>query len=65
MDLPTSLTNIPKVEPQKTRFLKTLSKIGEILLTVLVTLVMIAFMASYIVLSLLMPTGQTGLIPIP
>ena len=43
MELPTTLTNIPKVELRKTRLWKTLSRIGEILLMVLVILVLVGF----------------------
>ena len=57
MELPTTLTNIPKVELRKTRLRKTLSRIGEILLMVLVILVLVGFMFSYILLCLLTPAG--------
>jgi hypothetical protein len=57
MELPTTLTNIPKVELRKTRLWKTLSTIGEILLVVLVILVLVGFMISYILLSLITPAG--------
>lgn len=57
MELPSTLTNIPKVELQKTRLWKTLSRISEILLVVLVILVLIGFMFSYILLSLITPAG--------
>jgi hypothetical protein len=57
MELPTTLTNFPKVELRKTRLWKTLSTIGEILLMVLVILVLVGFMFSYILLSLLTPAG--------
>ena len=55
MELPTTLTNIPKVELRKKSLWKTLSRIGEILLMVLVILVLIGFMFSYILLSLITP----------
>ena len=57
MELPTTLTNIPKVELQKTRLWKTLSRISEILLVVLVILVLAGFMFSYILLCLITPAG--------
>jgi hypothetical protein len=57
MELPTTLTNISKVELRKTRLWKTLSRIGEILLMVLVILVLVGFMFSYILLSLITPAG--------
>jgi hypothetical protein len=57
MELPTTLTNIPKVELQKTRLWKTLSRISEILLVVLIILVLVGFMFSYILLSLITPAG--------
>ena len=57
MELPTTLTNITKVELRKTRFWKTLSRIGEILLAVLVILVLIGLVFSYILLSLITPAG--------
>ena len=57
MELPTTLTNIPKVELWKTRLRKTLSRIGEILLMVLVILVLVGFMVLYILLCLLTPAG--------
>ena len=57
MELPTTLTNIPKVELRKTRVWKTLSRIGEILLVVLVILVLVGLMFSYILLSLITPAG--------
>ncbi len=63
MNLPSTLTNIPKVQLRKAKLWKTLSRIGEILLTMLVILVILAVMFSYIVLSVIMPTGQTGLLP--
>jgi len=43
MNLQTTLTNISKVELRKTRLWKTLSRIGEILLLVLVILVLVGF----------------------
>ena len=58
MKLPTTLTNIPKVELRKTRLWKTFSRIGEILLLVLVVLVLVGFIFSYILLSLI--TGAGG-----
>jgi hypothetical protein len=57
MELPTILTNIPKVELWKTRLWKTLSRIGEILLVVLVILVLVGLVFSYILLSLITPAG--------
>ena len=57
MELPTTLTTIPKVKLRKTRLWKTLSRIGEILLVVLVTLVLIGLVFSYILLSLITPAG--------
>ena len=57
MELPTTLTNIPKVELRKTRLWKTLSRIGEILLMVLVIVVLVGLMFSYILLSLATPAG--------
>ena len=57
MELPTTLTNILKVELRKTRLWKTLSRIGEVLLMVLVILVLVGFMFSYILLSLITPAG--------
>ena len=57
MELPTTLTNIPKVELWKTRLWKILSRIGEILLVVIVILVLVGFMFSYILLSLITPAG--------
>ena len=57
MELPTILTNLPTVELRKTRLWKTLSRIGEILLMVLVILVLVGFMFSYILLCLLTPAG--------
>ena len=57
MELPTTLTNIPKVELRKTRLWKILSRIGEILLVVVVILVLVGFMLSYILLSLVTPAG--------
>ena len=57
MELPTTLTNIPKVELRKTRLWKTLSRIGEILLVVLVILVLVGLVFSYILLSLITPAG--------
>jgi len=58
MELPTTLTNIPKVELRKTRLWKTLSRIGEILLAVLVILVLVGLVFSYILLSLITPAGD-------
>ena len=57
MELPTTLTNIPKVELRKTRLWKTLSRIGEILLVVIVILVLVGLVFSYILLSLITPAG--------
>ena len=57
MELPSTLTNIPKVELQKICLWKTLSRIGEILLMVLVILVLIGSMFGYMVLSLITPAG--------
>ena len=57
MELPTTLTNILKVELRKTRLWKTLSRIGEILLVVLVILVLVGLVFSYILLSLITPAG--------
>lgn len=57
MELPTTLTNIPKVELWKTRLWKALSRIGEILLVVLVILVLAGLMFSYILLCLITPAG--------
>ena len=57
MELPTTLTNIPKVELRKTRLWKTLSRIGEILLVVFVILVLVGLVLSYILLSLITPAG--------
>ena len=57
MELPTTLTNIPKVELRKTRLRKILARISEILLMVLVILVLVGFMFSYILLCLLTPAG--------
>ena len=57
MELPTTLTNIPKVELRKTRLWKALSRIGEILLMVLLILVFVGFIFSYILLSLITPAG--------
>jgi hypothetical protein len=57
MELPTTLTNIPKVELRKTRLRKILARISEILLMVLVILVLVGFMFSYILLSLITPAG--------
>ena len=57
MELPTTLTNIPKVELRKTRLWKTLSRIGEILLVMLLILVLVGLMFSYILLSLITPAG--------
>ena len=58
MKLPTTLTNNPKVELLKTRLWKTFSRIGEILFPVLVVLVLVGFIFSYILLSLI--TGAGG-----
>jgi len=55
MEFLTTLTNLPKVELRKTRLWKTLSRIGEILLMVLVILVLVGLMFSYILLSLATP----------
>lgn len=57
MELPTTLTNIPNVELRKTRLWKALSRIGEILLIVLVILLWVGFMFSYVLLSLITPAG--------
>jgi len=57
MELPTTLTNISKVELRKTRLRKILSRIGEILLIVLVILLFVGFLFSYILLSLITPAG--------
>ena len=57
MELLTTLTNIPKVELQKTRLWKTLSRIGEILLFVIFILASVGFMFLYILLSLITPAG--------
>jgi len=57
MSLQTTLTNIPKVELWKIRLWKTLSKVGEILLMVLVTLALLAFLFSYLALSFISPAG--------
>ena len=52
MELTTILLNLPKVELRKTRLWKTLSRIGENLLMVLVILVLVGLMFSYILLCL-------------
>ena len=57
MELTTTLLNLPKVELRKTRLWKTLSRIGEILLMVLVIVVLVGLMFSYILLSLATPAG--------
>ena len=57
MDLPTIMTNISKVELRKTRLRKILSRVGEILLIVLVILLFVGFSFSYILLSLITPAG--------
>jgi len=57
MELTTTLTNISNVEPRKTRLWKTLSRIGEILLVMIVILVLVGFLFSYILLSLITPAG--------
>lgn len=57
MELPTTLTNIPKVELWKTRLSEALSRIGEILLVVLAVLVLAGLMFSYILLCLITPAG--------
>ena len=57
MELPTTLTNILKVELRKTRLWKTLSRIGEILLVMRVILVLVGLVFSYILLSLITPAG--------
>ena len=57
MNLQTTLTNIPKVDLQKIRLWKTLSRIGEILLVVLVIVVLVGCVFSYILLSLITPAG--------
>ena len=57
MNLQTILTNIPKVELRNTRLWKQLYKVGEILLTVLAILMLLGFVFSYILLSLVTPAG--------
>ncbi len=57
MELQTALKNVTKVELRKTRFWKTLSRIGEILLLVLVIFVLVGFTFSYILLRLITPAG--------
>ena len=57
MELQTTLTNIPKVDLRKTRLWKALSRIGEILLMVLVILAFVGLMFSYILLCLITPAG--------
>lgn len=57
MELPTTLTNMPKVELQKKHLWKILSRIREIMLVVLGILVFVICMFSYILLSLLTPAG--------
>ncbi len=57
MDLQTTLTNIPKVELRKTKLWRILYKVGEILLMVLVTLTLLAFLFSYLALSFISPAG--------
>ena len=57
MELSTILTNLPTVELRKTRLWKTLSRIGEILLVVLLILLFVGFMFLYILLSLATPAG--------
>ena len=57
MELPTNLTSFPKVKLRKTRLRKILSRIGEILLIVLVILLLVGFMFSYVLLSLITPAG--------
>jgi hypothetical protein len=57
MELPTTLTKIPRVEFRKTRLWKALSRIGEMLLMVIVILMLVGVMLSYILLSLITPAG--------
>ena len=57
MELPTTLTTIPKAELRKTRFWMILSRIGEILFTALLILLLVGLMLSYILLSLITPAG--------
>jgi hypothetical protein len=57
MELPTTLTNVPKVELWKTRLPALLSKIGEILLLAIGILVFLSCMFSYILLCLITPAG--------
>jgi hypothetical protein len=57
MNLQTTLTNTPKVELRKTKLWKALYKVGEILLMVLVTLALLAFLFSYLALSFISPAG--------
>ncbi len=57
MDLQTTLKNIPKVELRKTKLWRILYKVGEILLMVLVTLTLLAFLFSYLALSFISPAG--------
>ena len=57
MNLQTTLANISKVELRKTRLWKSLYKVGEILLMVLVILALLAFLFSYVLLSFISPAG--------
>ncbi len=57
MELPTTLTNIPAVKLRKTWLWKILSRIGKILLVLLIILVLVGLMFSYILLSLITPAG--------
>lgn len=57
MELSTTLANIPKVELMKTRLRKALSRIGEILLMVLIALAFVGLMFSYILLCFITPAG--------
>ena len=57
MELSTTLTNIPAVKLRKTWLLKILSRIGKILLVLLIILVLVGLLFSYILLSLITPAG--------
>ena len=57
MEFPTTLTKLPKIQLRNTRLWKTLSRIGEVLLMVLVILVLVGLMFSYLLLSLITPAG--------
>jgi hypothetical protein len=57
MNLQTTLTNISKVERRKKSFWKIFSKVGEILLMVLVILALLTFLFSYMALSFISPAG--------